>query len=97
MLRIVAWIVLLLVFCFTVVLTIPNTHLVTLNYYVGSTEIHLTVLLLISLCVGALLGSLFNLMWVWKVYRDNQRLRKLYKQMLHEVDGKCAYSKQSVT
>lgn len=85
MLRIIAWIVFFTIFLITILLTIPNAHIVKLNYYVGSLEIHLTVLLMVTLFVGVLLGIFFNLMWVWNLYRENQRLKKLHKQALREV------------
>lgn len=86
MLRTLAWMSFFLVFCLTVVLTIPNAHLVELNYYGGSISIHLTILLLITLGIGIFLGIIFNLMWVWNLHRDHQKLKKLHKQTLRELD-----------
>ncbi len=86
MLRIIAWVTFLTIFGLTVILTIPNAHLVQLNYYTGSVQIHLTVLLLITLALGIWLGIIFNLMWVWHLRRDNQRLKQLHKQARRKND-----------
>lgn len=85
MLRIIAWIVFFTIFLVTILLTIPNAHVVNLNYYMGNLEIHLTLLLMVTLCIGILLGVFFNFMWVWNLYLENQRLKKLHKQALREV------------
>ncbi|GEM_PF-4070392 len=44
-----------------VALLLPNFHLVTFQYYIGSVEIHLAFLLLATLWLGALLGVLAGL------------------------------------
>lgn len=79
MLRFLAWIFFFLIFCFTVVLTARNDQRVVLDYYVNHLEIDLVVLLLITLGIGISLGIIFNLMWVWNLRRDNQRLKKRLK------------------
>jgi len=85
MLRTLTWLIFFLLFFVTVALTIPNAQLVKLNYYIGSLEIHLTILLLITLGVGLGLGIIFNLIWIWNLHRDHQRLKRLYKQALREI------------
>lgn len=82
MVRVVVWIFFLGVFAVTVILTVPNAHSVVLNYYFGSLEISLAILLFLSLSLGALMGIGFNLLWVWRLHRDNRRLQKLYRQAL---------------
>lgn len=86
MLRVIAWVIFILLFGLTVTLTIPNAHLVPLNYYTGSVQIHLTVLLLITLALGIWLGIFFNLMWVWHLWRENQRLKQLQKPARRKND-----------
>ncbi len=86
MLRVIVWVIFLTIFGLTVTLTIPNAHLVQLNYYTGSVQIHLTVLLLLTLGLGIWLGIIFNLMWVWHLWRENQRLKQLHKQARREND-----------
>jgi uncharacterized integral membrane protein len=93
MLRFIVGVIFFLIFCLTVILILPNAQLmVELNYYTGHFSIHLIILLLFTLCLGAFSGILFNLLWVWRLRRDNQRLTKLYKQALREVDELLTHS-----
>ncbi|MDY6992502.1 MAG: LapA family protein [Pseudomonadota bacterium] len=80
--RIVTWLIFLLILSVMVLLTLPNTHHVTLNYYLDSLQLPLTVLLLMSLTLGVLLGIVFNLIWVWNLSYKNKRLKKHYQQLL---------------
>jgi len=41
-----------------------------------------------------LLGISFNLLRIWSLQRDNQRLKKLHKQNLHEINTLLAKTKQ---
>lgn len=61
-----------------------NTHQVVLNYYIDHIEINLAVLLLISLCLGILLGLLSNLIWTSNILIKNQKIKKLYKRALRD-------------
>lgn len=88
MVRVIAWIFSMGVFAITVILTVPNVHSVVVNYYVGSLEISLAVLLFLSLSLGILIGIGFNLLWVWQLYRANRHLQKLYRQALAENHAK---------
>lgn len=94
MLHFVAWMVWILLFIITAAFTIPNMHLVTLNYYVASVELSVAVLLLLALSIGMLLGISLNLLRIWSLQRDNQRLKKLHKQNLHEINTLLAKAKQ---
>ena len=85
MLRIFAWIVFFTIFLVTILLTIPNSQVIKLNYYFGYLDITLSLLLIITLGVGMLLGIFFNFMWVWTVHRKHQHLKKLHKQALREI------------
>jgi len=93
-LHLIAWIVWIILFIATAAFTIPNLHLVTLNYYVASVELSVAVLLLLTLSIGMLLGISFNLLRIWSLQRDNQRLKKLHKQNLHEINTLLAKTKQ---
>jgi uncharacterized integral membrane protein len=88
------WIVWVVLFVVTAALTLPNTHLVTVNYYFASVELSVSVLLLLTLCLGMLLGMSFNVLRLWSLQRDNQRLKRLHKQTLHEINTLLANVKQ---
>lgn len=97
LLRLFAWIALFSVFCLSVIFTIPNTHPVTLNYYFNSLQVNLSILLLIVLIFGIILGSIFNGLWVWHLQRQNQYLKKLYQQSQHEINVLQARLHQDTT
>jgi len=86
MLRVLVWLLFLMIFLIGVIFTVYNPHPVTLNYILGSQEIRLAILILISLCVGALLGVLFSLNWAMKLQYQNRRLRKAQQQKNHEIE-----------
>lgn len=92
--HLMVWIVWVVLFVVTVALTLPNTHLVTVNYYFASVELSVSVLLLSALCLGMLLGMSFNVLRMWSLQRDNQRLKRLHKQTLHEINTLLANVKQ---
>jgi len=96
-LRIVNWIVFFVIFCISVILTVPNANqVIALNYWIGSTESNVAVLLFLVLCIGIFLGITFTLSWVWKLRRDNKQLKKQYQQTLQQLD-KIARSDQDAT
>lgn len=94
MLYLMVWIVWVVLFVVTAALTIPNSHLIIFNYYFSSVELSVPVLFLLVLSLGMLLGVSFNGLRVWGLQRDNQRLRKLHKQTLHEINTLLANVKQ---
>ena len=87
MLHIVNWIVFFLIFCISVILTVPNVNqIISLNYWIGSAESNVAVLLLIVLSMGIFLGIIFNLSWIWRLRRDNKQLKKQYQKVLQQLD-----------
>jgi len=84
--RIVTWLIFLLILSVMILLTLPNTHHVTLNYYLDSIQLPLTVLLLISLTVGVLLGIGFNLIWIWNLSYKNKKLKRYYQQLVDNLN-----------
>jgi uncharacterized membrane protein YciS (DUF1049 family) len=97
MLRIIAWVFCFGIFCATVALSIPNVQPVTLQYYLGSTQLPLAVLLVCSLGMGLILGVAFNLLWVWHLYRKYMRLSKRHQQLQREFDRTLGQSAQDTT
>lgn len=86
MIHTLAWvIVLLILLSVTIILTLPNTHLVVVYYYVGSIEIQLAVLLWITLYLGLFLGLLLTVMWAWRLRRSNRKLQQLQRQTVPEM------------
>ena len=57
----------------------------TINYYLNSTDIHLPVLLILMLIVGAFLGIMAMLPNIVKIKQSNRRLKSKIKQIEQEV------------
>lgn len=94
MLYFLAWAVWLSLFIVTVVVTLPNTQLVTLNFYVASVELNVALVVFIALSVGMILGMSFNSLRLWRLHQDNHRLKQLHKHTLHEINTLLANPKQ---
>lgn len=68
----------LLIFIVSLVFFLKNNQMINFNYLVASLDISLSLLLFISLCVGAFLGILA---WLPKVFSLKSRISKLEKQV----------------
>lgn len=62
-----------------------NADKVALNYYFGQLDLPLSVLLVLALVIGALLGVMVSLGAIFKAKREVRRLRKELK--LKEKEG----------
>ncbi len=94
MLKIIIWILAFLLFVGVAIFVIPNIEsTVTLYYYMGTIETNLVFLLVTAIFIGAILGILFNLTWVWHLRSNNRQLRNLHKQALKEIENLLNYSK----
>jgi putative membrane protein len=66
---------------------VKNDQLVNLNYYMGSIELPVSLLVISSLLVGARLGILASLTFVAKLKRENARLARLVRVTEEEVNN----------
>ena len=74
--RILALLVLLLVVGVGLTFSVMNAEPVTLDYYFGSSDIPLALLLVISLALGALLGVIASLGLIVRLKRTASSLRR---------------------
>lgn len=74
--RIVQGILLLLVFVLALAFTVINADDVTLNYYLGSLELPLSVILIGAFASGALVAILVNLGRMVRLKREIARLER---------------------
>ena len=65
--------------------TLMNAESVAVNYYFGSRDLPLSVVMVMILCVGVLLGVFGNLGRILKLKRENAELRKKAKLASQEV------------
>lgn len=74
--RLVQGIVLLAVFVLALAFTVINADTVTLNYYLGRLELPLSVTLIGTFAVGAVVGILVNIGRVIRLKREIHRLKR---------------------
>jgi putative membrane protein len=70
-------ILLLLIFVISLVFFLKNNQMITFNYLIASLDISLSILLFISLSIGALLGVLA---WLPKIIGLRHKISRLEKQ-----------------
>ena len=85
--RLIRLILFLLVMLAGVALAVMNADLVNLNYYFGSRELPLSVLLVGAVFVGAILGMVVGLGGMMRVKRENADLRKQARLASEEVNN----------
>ncbi|MBI3562307.1 MAG: LapA family protein [Gammaproteobacteria bacterium] len=72
-------------FIIGVAFALLNSQSVTLNYYFDSIDAHLSLLLLLAVLSGAVLGVIVSLMVVLKSHREVARLRKAIQLAEREI------------
>ena len=85
--RLIRLILFLLVMLVGAVLAVMNADLVNLNYYFGSRELPLSVLLVGAVFVGAVLGMVAGLGGMMRVKRENADLRRQARLASEEVNN----------
>ena len=76
MLRLVYLSAALLIVIFGVVFAVLNAESVTLNYYLGSSELPLSLVLVIAMIIGAILGILASLNFIIGSRRSATKLKR---------------------
>ena len=66
---------------------LKNNQLIELNYYVGAINLPLSLLAVLVLCLGALLGVLASLPVIIKLKRQNMKLDKQIKNSEKEINN----------
>ena len=85
--RLIRMILFLLVMLAGVALAVMNADLVNLNYYFGSRELPLSVLLVSAVFVGAVLGMVAGLGGMMRIKRENANLRRQARLASEEVNN----------
>jgi uncharacterized membrane protein YciS (DUF1049 family) len=81
-------IVFLVVLVAAISFVLKNPQPVEVFYYFGfHWEGSLSVLVFCVLAIGALLGTLLTLSWVWRAKRERSAARREVKRMEHEISS----------
>lgn len=85
MLKLIYALLALVLFVATLSFAALNAAPVTIDYYLGQHQVPLSLLLVVTLALGALLGSLVGLARVLHVKRELARLRRAARATEEEV------------
>ena len=66
---------------------LKNQQLITINYYVGAIDLHLSWLIVLVLILGALLGVLASLPIIIKLKQQKLKLEKQIKNSEKEINN----------
>lgn len=84
----------LLKVCFVIVIIfiglifhLKNDQLVELNYYVNTVTVSFSLVIVLTLCVGAILGVLASLPVLLKLKHENARLARQVKMTEKEINN----------
>jgi putative membrane protein len=83
--RLISFIIFLITIIFGLIFAVLNAEPVAFNYYLGKGEFPLSLILVITLAIGAVLGVLGSLTVVLKSKRELAKVRKTAKLQEKEV------------
>ena len=66
---------------------VKNHQLVTLNYYVGEVQLSFSIIIILAVCVGVLLGILASIPIIIRNKKLNSRLKKEIKHREKEINN----------
>ena len=66
---------------------VKNHQLVTLNYYVGEIQLSFSIIIVLAVCVGVLLGILASIPIIIRNKKLNGRLKKEIKHREIEINN----------
>ena len=85
MARILKVLLLLLILVIGLIFHMKNSQLVELNYYLGIIESPLSLFFIVTLTFGAVLGVVSSLPIIFKLKKDNLKLKSQVKQSEKEI------------
>jgi len=77
----------LLLVLFGIVFAVLNSDMVALNYYFGTQQVPLSLIMLLAMIVGALIGVLVSMGQLLKARRDVAKLKKSVQLAEKEVSN----------
>jgi lipopolysaccharide assembly protein A len=85
--RILSYVILLVVMLLGLIFAALNSVPVAFNYYFGTKQIALSILMVFALGLGILLGFTFTFLSIIKLKRENYRLKAKIKNIEKEVEN----------
>ncbi len=87
--RIVLWLLIVAMVLIGVSFSVLNAEVVTFDYYFAQGELPLSIVVVVSLLFGALLGALSTFLSIFKLRREVFRLRKQVRLKEQEIGNLC--------
>ncbi len=85
--RIISYLFLMIIIVLGFTFACLNAEAVNINYYIGSTTMALSMLLVMTLVIGMIIGFLASLGWVFKlkrkVYHARHQVKQLEQELMH--------------
>ncbi len=76
-----------IVLLFGLAFHLKNNQTIILDYYIGTIELPFSLIMVLVLCVGALLGLLASLPIIIKLKQQKNRLEKQIKKSEEEINN----------
>jgi putative membrane protein len=83
--RIISFIIAIILIVFGLTFALLNAKPVELNYYIGTAEISLSLLLVLTVGLGIIIGFIFTLGSIIKLKQKNYHLKSRVKQLEQEI------------
>ena len=80
MVRLLGFLLLIVLVVLGLSFAVLNAQLVSLNYYLGYREIPLSIIVVLSLAAGAVIGALVSMGMILRLKRQAAQLRKKLRQ-----------------
>jgi lipopolysaccharide assembly protein A len=85
--KIISYIVIIILIILGLTFALLNAQSVTLNYYLGSLNISLSLLLVITIGLGILMGLILALFPILKLKTGNYHLKSHIKQLERAIEN----------
>ncbi len=85
--RIAKLVLVVVVLLLGLIFHLKNNQLIELNYYLGSIELSLSLLVVLVLCVGAFLGVMASLPVIIKLKRSQMKLNRQIENREKEINN----------
>ena len=85
--RVISTLFFLLVVIIGVTFSLLNADVVVINYYFGEKTLPLSILIILSFAVGGVIGTLFGLVYSFRMFRENSRLKKKVSMSEKEIEN----------
>ena len=81
------FIFIIFILLFGLALHLKNHLLVALNYYIGEIQLSFSLVIVLAICVGVLLGILVNFPIIMRIKKNNHKLEKKLKNTEKEINS----------